>query len=363
MSLPDHADRERTAEKTAARSRAPRNRTLEVSKDDLATLRQRLLTVEQLKTASHANRTILGDCFQACDVLPAAAVDLLILDPPYNLSKKFGDNAFSRIPVADYTNWLRLLFTSVKPLLKPTATVYVCGDWLTSASIFEAASEHFVVRNRITWEREKGRGALTNWKNASEDIWFCTVSDRFTFNVDAVKLRRRVLAPYRDAKGRPKDWHETDGGNFRDTHPSNLWTDITVPFWSMRENTDHPAQKSEKLVARLVLASSNPTDVVFDPFLGSGTSSVVAKKLGRQYCGIEIDERYALLAEKRLLLAGSDRTIQGYRDNVFWERNTLNVMNGRTKAGEPGLNSGASAQVGLVQSHACLKDDFAGGSK
>jgi site-specific DNA-methyltransferase (adenine-specific) len=313
----------------AAKRRAPRNRTLEIAENEAAILRQNLVTVEDLRTADSLNRTILGDCFDAFDSLPTAAVDLLILDPPYNLTKKFGDNAFSRMPVSDYTDWLRRLFGRVTPLLKPTATVYVCGDWLTSASVFEAAREHFIVRNRITWEREKGRGALANWKNASEDIWFCTVSDRFTFNVDAVKLRRQVIAPYRDAAGRPKDWLQTDGGNFRDTHPSNLWTDITVPFWSMPENTDHPAQKSEKLIARLVLASSNPGDVVVDPFLGSGTSSVVARKLGRRYCGIEIDEGYALLAEKRLQLAENNRTIQGYRDRVFWERNTLNVMNGR----------------------------------
>jgi site-specific DNA-methyltransferase (adenine-specific) len=232
MPLPNDANGERAVEKTAAKnatakSRAPRNRTLEVLNGDLSALRRRLLTVEQLRTASHVNRTILGDCFQAFGVVPPAAVDLLILDPPYNLNKKFGDHAFSRISVAEYTDWLRLLFTSVKPLLKPDATVYVCGDWLTSVSIFEAASEHFIVRNRITWEREKGRGALANWKNASEDIWFCTVSDCFTFNVDAVKLRRRVLAPYRDAKGRPKDWLETDGGNFRDTHPSNAASSLT----------------------------------------------------------------------------------------------------------------------------------------
>jgi site-specific DNA-methyltransferase (adenine-specific) len=286
--------------KPAAKRRAPRNRTLEVLENEVAALRQRLLTVADLKTADNLNRTILGDCFDAFESLPPAAVDLLILDPPYNLTKKFGDSTFPRMPVADYSSWLRRLFISVKPLLKPTATVYVCGDWLTSASIFAAASEQFVVRNRITWEREKGRGALANWKNASEDIWFCTISERFTFNVNAVKLRRQVIAPYRDAAGRP-----------------------------MPENTDHPAQKSEKLIARLVLASSHLGDVVFDPFLGSGTSSVVARKLGRRFCGIELDERYALLAEKRLLLAENDRTIQGYRDRVFWERNTLNVKNGR----------------------------------
>jgi len=316
----------------APKKRAPRNRTLEVRKAEAKSVRERLLSVESLKSETILGRTVLGNCFQAFDILPRAIVDLLILDPPYNLNKKFGASTFSRVPVTEYTNWLRQLFLAVKPLLKPTATVYICGDWFTSASIFEAASEHFIVRNRITWEREKGRGALTNWKNSSEDIWFCTVSDRFTFNVDAVKMRRRVIAPYRDANGRPKDWNETGEGNFRDTHPSNLWTDITIPFWSMPENTDHPTQKSEKLIAKLVLASSNPSEMVFDPFLGSGTTSVVAKKLGRQYCGIELEETYALLAEKRLLLAESDRQIQGYSERVFWERNTLNFQNGRSKS-------------------------------
>jgi site-specific DNA-methyltransferase (adenine-specific) len=103
-----------------------------------------------------------------------------------------------------------------------------------------------------------------------------------------------------------------------------MWTDITIPFWSMPENTDHPTQKPEKLVAKIILASSKPGDIVFDPFLGSGTTSVVAKKLGRQYVGIEIDEQYCCLAEKRLDMTEDEKNIQGYSDGVFWERNTLN---------------------------------------
>jgi len=90
---------------------------------------------------------------------------------------------------------------------------------------------HFNVRNRITWEREKGRGARANWKNRSEDIWFCTKSRDYFFDVDAVKLKKNVIAPYRDKSGTPKDWQETASGNFRLTHPSNLWTDISIPFW------------------------------------------------------------------------------------------------------------------------------------
>lgn len=211
-------------------------------------------------------------------------------------------------------------------MLKPTASVYICSDWSTSPAVYEVAAEHLVVRNRITWEREKGRGALSNWKNCSEDIWFCTVGEQYTFNLDAVKLKRRIIAPYRLHDGKPKGWYENIDGQYRFTSPSNLWTDITVPFWSMPENTDHPTQKPEKLMAKIVLASSNPGELVLDPFLGSGTTSVVAKKLGRHYVGIEIEEDYCLLAEKRLILANRSKTIQGYDGAVFLERNTLTLQ-------------------------------------
>lgn len=91
----------------------------------------------------------------------------------------------------------------------------------------------------------------------------------------------------------------------------------------MPENTDHPTQKPEKLIARLLLASSRPGDFVFDPFLGSGTTAVVARKLDRRFCGIELNREYCCWATKRLMLAEADPTIQGYSEGVFWERNSL----------------------------------------
>ncbi|MDX2239918.1 MAG: site-specific DNA-methyltransferase [Leptolyngbyaceae cyanobacterium bins.302] len=302
--------------------RAPRNRTLQLTDADRQRLSNRILHLPQPCFGEFPQGTLCGDCLEWATLLPAASVDLLILDPPYNLDKDFHGHKFTRQTIEAYTFWLDDAIAALKPVLKPTASIYICADWFSSISVFAVAASHFIVRNRITWEREKGRGARSNWKNSSEDIWFCTLSDTYTFNVDAVKLRRKVLAPYRH-NGKPKDWQETPNGNFRDTHPSNLWTDITIPFWSMPENTDHPTQKSEKLIARLILASTNPGDVVFDPFLGSGTSSVVAKKLGRRYLGIDLNLDYCLLAEKRLELADQEKTIQGYADSVFWERNTL----------------------------------------
>ncbi|WP_050765791.1 DNA methyltransferase [Synechococcus sp. PCC 7335] len=267
------------------------------------------------------DRTIHQDSLTALPLMPDSFVDLLIVDPPYNRQKDFNGSTFKVMPEADYQIWLASWMSQLPRLLKPTASIYMCCDWQSSNAIYQVFSRHFQVRNRITWEREKGRGAKRNWKNASEDIWFGTMSDKYTFNVEAVKLQRRVRAPYRDNAGKPKDWQETQQGNFRNTYPSNLWTDISIPFWSMAENTDHPTQKPEKLIAKMVLASSNPGNVVFDPFLGSGTTSVVAKKLGRHYVGIEQEELYACWAQKRLALAEQDTSIQGYTDGYFWERN------------------------------------------
>ena len=306
-------------------NRGSRNRTITLTEQDRNVLRHRLVQGNSV-SPQITNRTIVADCFEVARQLQYGHADLLILDPPYNITKTFGENKYSRTSTERYSEWIGKSLDILLPLVKPTGTVYICGDWYTSISVFSAASPRLKVRNRITWERDKGRGSKTNWKNNSEDIWFCTIGESYTFNVDPVKIRRRVVAPYRTRRGAPKDWRETIYGNFRDTHPSNLWTDITVPFWSMAENTCHPAQKSEKLVAKLVLASTNPGDLVLDPFLGSGTSSVVARKLGRRYLGIEIEEEYALLAEKRLETARRNGRIQGYADNVFWERNTSNVV-------------------------------------
>lgn len=275
---------------------------------------------EQIK-----DRLLCQDVFDVLPNLPDRCVDLMFADPPYNLTKSFNDRKFRKTSIDEYSEWLDSWLSRIVRLLKPAASVYICGDWRCSAAINRIGEKYFIPQNRITWEREKGRGAKSNWKNCSEDIWFFTVSEDYYFDVDAVMLKRQVIAPYTDQNGDPKDWSETENGRFRLTHPSNLWTDLTVPYWSMPENTDHPTQKPEKLLAKIILASSRAGDLVFDPFNGSGTTTVVAKKLGRHYLGVEIDETFCCLAQKRLKLASEDCSIQGYVDGVFWERNTKNI--------------------------------------
>lgn len=305
------------------KERAANNRTLTLESEEIEGLKSRLLTESNISAETDiVNRTLNGDILKMLEFVPDGFVDLIIIDPPYNLSKNFNGMKFASRPQEGYDEYLATWFPAVCKKLKSNGSLYICGDWKCTSSLQRAVEKELTVLNRITWQREKGRGAKSNWKNGMEDIWFAVKNpDDYYFDVEAVKMKRKVLAPYK-ADGKPKDWDEESEGNFRLTYPSNFWDDISVPFWSMPENTDHPTQKPEKLYAKLILASSRPGDIVFDPFLGSGTASVVAKKLGRRFCGIEQNEEYCLWAEKRLALAETDKSIQGYNNGVFWERNS-----------------------------------------
>ena len=298
------------------------NKTIDLTVEEGKVYLDRCIKVDdRTDVESILDKTLIGDTFEILSFMPEKFIDLLIVDPPYNIDKDFHGNKFKKSADIIYEEYTKEWIEKILPLLKSTASVYVCCDWKSSIVIAGVLKKYFHIQNRITWQREKGRGALSNWKNGMEDIWFVTMSKNYTFNVEAVKSRRRVIAPYK-VDGKPKDWKETPEGNFRNTYPSNFWDDISIPYWSMPENTAHPTQKPEKLLAKLILASSNEEDIVFDPFLGSGSTSVCAKKLGRHYVGIEQNEQYCIWAEKRLESANIDKRIQGYEEGVFWERNT-----------------------------------------
>lgn len=306
------------------KAKAPRNRTIELDNKQIALYAKRAIKLSvPVEAEAVTDKIILQDSLKAMNYLPEACVDLMIADPPYNLTKNFAGTTFKEMALKEYQKWLDRWLKKTVRILKPNASIYICSDWKTSIAIPEIAGKYFVLQNRISWEREKGRGSKNNWKNCLEDIWFFTKSETYTFNLDAVKIQRPVIAPYRDEKGLPKDWIDEGKSKFRYTHPSNIWTDISIPFWSMPENTPHPTQKPEKLIAKLILASSNEGDVVFDPFLGSGTTAVAAKKLGRRYIGIEREKEYAALTEKRLEMADENKEIQGFENGIFKARNQV----------------------------------------
>lgn len=298
-----------------------RNKTIDFSLNEgKKFLKNALNFNKNLKFKDMINKNIIGDTFEVLDNIEDKSVDLAIVDPPYNLRKNYHGNIFSKKKYNDYEYYTESWLLKLKQKLKEKASLYICCDWESSIVIANVLAKHFIIRNRITWQREKGRGSKKNWKNSMEDIWYLTNSKDFIFNVENVKKRKKVIAPYRE-NGKAKDWNDLGNIKYRDTYPSNFWDDITIPFWSMKENTAHPTQKPEKLIAKLVLASSNEGDIVLDPFGGSGTTAVVCKKLNRKFISIEQNLLYVSWAEKRLEDVDKDKSIQGYVDGVFYDRN------------------------------------------
>ena len=304
------------------KERASMNRTITLTEEERYTYKDYISNKFEL----NENSVICGDFFEINSQIPDKYVDLILIDPPYNITKKYGENTFKAMSDDEYFNYVLKIFKHCLRVLKDNGTMYVCGDWKTSyiqrkALEYLENQEMCDVINRITWSRDKGRGANNNWKNNIEDIYM-VVKDKnnYTFNIDSVKMKKTVLAPYKDKNGNNKDWQDDGEGAYRMTCPSNIWFDITVPFWSMVENTDHPTQKSEKLYAKLILASSNKNDIVYEPFAGVFTGCVTAQKLERNWFGIEYENEYCLLGQKRLCLAKINNTIQGYEDGVFRDK-------------------------------------------
>lgn len=295
---------------------AQNNRTIRLTESDY--LKYKIKT----DFISDKSDVYCNDFFEFNSQLPDEFADLIIIDPPYNLNKKYSESSFYKKSYNEYYNYTLSILTECLKKLKSTGTLYICGDWKTSfiqmscVNQLELSGECFCI-NRITWARDKGRAKRNNWKNNIEDIIMIVKSDNYTFNIKDVMVKKTVLAPYRDSSGNNKDWIDGSLGRYRMTAPSNIWNDITVPFWSMKENTDHPTQKPEKLYAKLILASSNSNDIVYEPFCGTGTACVTAKKLGRKYIGVEKEKEYCLLAYKRLDFAETDPSIQGYENHIF----------------------------------------------
>jgi site-specific DNA-methyltransferase (adenine-specific) len=274
--------------------KSERNKTISAPLSELEKYTARVIDTDFLKTENTVtDKTINGDMLEICALLPQKSFDLVIADPPYNLRKKFGDTTFTKKNAEDYEKYTRAWLAAVKPLLKDNGSIYVCCDWESSLIIGRVLSEFFCVRNRITWQREKGRGAKANWKNGCEDIWFATVFDNYTFNLDDVKIPALNYRP---------DRYKSQLKN-----PTDVWR-ISMVSGNFEERTSHPAQYPEELIERIVLTGTNPEELVLDPFMGSGTTAAVAKKLNRKYVGYEIMKEYCDVAEERLAKINGAKT-------------------------------------------------------
>lgn len=140
-----------------------RNKTIDTALEEGAEYLTRCLRPASLRAgAPIIDSTINGDMLEVCALLPRQCADLIIADPPYNLTKSYDGTLFSKKKADEYETYTRAWLAAVKPLMKDTASIYVCCDWESSLIIGRAMQDMFTVRSRITWQREKGRGAKKN---------------------------------------------------------------------------------------------------------------------------------------------------------------------------------------------------------
>lgn len=256
------------------------------------------------------------------------SVDLFWLDPPYFISgnksnkteiKENDRNTWDRQwnNKQEYETWINEVLSLAYTQLKSNGSLYICSSWQNSGLIHNSLEKcGFIVQNRITWKRDKGRGNKTNWKSMHEDVFFATKhKTHYTFNIEKVMVEKKVIAPYRNEDGTPKDWWiDENGEKVRLTYPGNLWTEFCVPYWSMNEvksyaktkktpnniHQKHNTQKPKDLVKKCLLASSNENDLVVDYFVGSGTTAIAAKELDRNCIVFDNDKTAIEILKVRL---------------------------------------------------------------
>jgi modification methylase len=245
----------------------------------------------------HDGEVLVGDCIELMDAMPAASVDLVFADPPYNL--QLGGELLrpnnSRVDgveeawdcfagFADYDRFTRAWLEAARRLLKPEGALWVIGSYHNIYRVGALLQDlGFWILNDIVWRKTnpmpnfRGR----RFTNAHETLLWCARSQsaRYTFNYEAMKALNEELQMR-------SDWLLPLCGG-----PERLKRD---------GRKAHPTQKPEALLHRVLLASTRPGDLVLDPFFGTGTTGAVAKRLGRRFIGIEREADYARLARERI---------------------------------------------------------------
>lgn len=228
---------------------------------------------------------VCGNAVEETAKLPDASIDLIIADPPYNLGKNYGNNRDlkNREEYAEFTkSWL----TQAVRILKPTGTLYVFMGVKYISRLYLMLEEFFGLQFNgwITWHYTQGMGRKHGFSPRHEDILYFTKSDEFTFNLDDVRVPQKYFRQRNNMTG---------------ANPGDVWQFSHVHYCSA-EREEHPTQKPEGLIERMVLSSSNKGDLILDPFVGSGTTCRVADVLERKWIGIDVNPDYIAMSQKRI---------------------------------------------------------------
>lgn len=252
---------------------------------------------------SHPNgKTWVGDAISWLSTLESESVDLAFTDPPYNIKKAEWDTFESQ---QAYVAWSLKWIEQIARVLKPNGTLYVCGFSEILADIKLPAQQFFRGCRWLVWHYKNKANLGSDWGRSHESILHFRKSEEFNFNIDDIRIpygNHTLKYPEHPqaetsqyGNGKKKVWHPHPRG----AKPKDV---IEIPTLNngMQEKTPHPTQKPEELLRKIVLASSNSGDLVIDPFLGSGTTAVVAEQLGRKWQGCDLSIEYLQWTTERI---------------------------------------------------------------
>lgn len=228
---------------------------------------------------------ILGDALVELPKLKPETFDLIVVDPPYNLGKDYGNNQDTK-KFNDYLLFSRCWLKEAHRLLKPSGTIYVFMGFRFISYIYDILLRELGMffNSWIVWHYTQGIGKTKGFSPRHDDILMFTKSKEFVFNLDAIRVPQKY---YRERN------------NMRGANPGDVWEFSHVHYCNGNRQ-DHPTQKPEALIERIVLASSHEGSLVLDPFLGSGTTLKVCQQLNRLGIGIEINPDYVQMSSNRL---------------------------------------------------------------
>jgi adenine-specific DNA-methyltransferase len=242
----------------------------------------------------------LGDCMDLLAGLPAGCVDLIVSSPPYNLGKEYE----AKRELAIYLNKQRTVLKECNRILKRTGSLFwQVGSFSEKGMLIPLDTRFFPIlesfrmipRNRIVWARQHGLHASKKFSCRYETILWFTKSDDYRFDLDAI----RVPQKYQNKKFHRGDKKGELSCNPHGKNPGDIWLFRNVKH-NHEEQTIHPCQFPEDLIARIVLSTTAPGQIVFDPYMGTGTVAVVARDHGRHFLGAELDPTYHAVALRRL---------------------------------------------------------------
>ena len=244
-----------------------------------------------MKTETPVNHIHLGDCLEYMKTLPDECVDLIITDPPFNIGKKY-DNYEDNLKFEEYLNWCHKWLGECTRILKPTGSLYLFNYPENNAYLKTYLDKKMRFRRWLTWHYHTNTGhSKKNYTRTQHSILFYTKGDEYAFN------KQDVAQPYKNPTDKRIQKLIAQGKN--GTGPYDVFIFNIVKNVS-KEKTEHITQLPLALVELFVKASSKEGQFVFDPFMGSGTVAVAAKKNGRKYLGCEISRKYWQIIDKRL---------------------------------------------------------------